>query len=77
MATQRDNTSGTADATLNRVTSTRRALMEYQFVVYSTIVARKHGVPAPIQASQLGEATDSELQSLVESLRDMAHLPPA
>jgi hypothetical protein len=76
MATRVDNPASDS-ALLERATAASRALLEYRFVVYSTIVARKHGIPAPLQTSSLSGVSDTELQSIVEAMRDMAHLPPA
>jgi hypothetical protein len=73
MATRNDQPAVTTD----RMAQAKRSLLEYQYLVYTSIVARKHGTSAPFQATDLGVLTDAELQSLVEAVRDMAHLPPA
>lgn len=56
--------------------STARNLLLYRFQLYSVIVTRKHGLAVPFSLEYAVQMPDSELQSLVEALRDAAHLPP-
>lgn len=54
----------------------KRQLLDVQFQTYRRIVERKHGVTVPLSADEAASLTDEELLAYVDSLREMAHLPP-
>jgi hypothetical protein len=47
-----------------------------QFQLFSRIVSRKHGLTVPMTYDEAQGLTDEELSAYVDSLREMAHLPP-
>lgn len=55
----------------------RRELVEIQLSIYRRIVERKHGLSVPLPADAVSAMSDEDLASYVDTLRDMAHLPPA
>lgn len=54
----------------------KRQLLDAQFQIYRRIVERKHGVSFALTPEDAAGLTDEELLTYVDSLRDMAHLPP-
>jgi len=54
----------------------RRDLLLAQFVIFSRIVARKHGLTVPMTNEEASGLSDEDLLAYVDSLREMAHLPP-
>lgn len=55
----------------------KRELLNIQFITYKRIVERKHGITVPLTADAANDLLDEELMSYVDSLKDMAHLPPS
>ncbi len=58
------------------IVSYRRPLLLLQLNVYRRIVERKHGLPVLLSAAEIENMAVEDLASFVDSLRDMAHLPP-
>lgn len=66
MATDKDSTKS----------SFTRDLLLVQFQTFSRIVQRKHGFPVPLTLDAAKDLADEELTAYVDSLRELAHLPP-
>jgi hypothetical protein len=54
----------------------RRQLLIVQFSTYRRIVERKHGLAVPVDSNEVENLSDEDLSAYVDSLRDLAHLPP-
>lgn len=54
----------------------KRQLLDVQFQTYRRIVERKHGVTVPLTPEAAVDLSDEDLLAYVDSLREMAHLPP-
>jgi hypothetical protein len=54
----------------------KRQLLDVQFQTYRRIVERKHGVSVPLTPEAAVDLSDEDLLAYVDSLREMAHLPP-
>jgi hypothetical protein len=54
----------------------KRDLLLAQFTIYSRIVGRKHGLTVPLTPDEAANLSDEDLMAYVDSLREMAHLPP-
>ena len=55
----------------------KRELLDIQFATYRRIVEKKHGITVPMTLEASRDLSDEDLQAYVDSLKDMAHLPPA
>jgi len=54
----------------------KRDLLLAQFTIFSRIVSRKHGLTVPLTSDEAVGLSDEDLLAYVDSLREMAHLPP-
>lgn len=54
----------------------KRDLLLAQFQIFSRIVGRKHGLTVPLTQDEAANLSDEDLMAYVDSLREMAHLPP-
>jgi len=54
----------------------KRDLLLAQFTIFSRIVGRKHGLTVPMSVDEAVNLSDEDLMAYVDSLKEMAHLPP-
>lgn len=52
----------------------RRSNLIFTWFAYARIVARKHNMPPP--EPDFGTLSDEEVETSIQVLRDLAHLPP-